>query len=47
MKVTVDGSGRDGIFALDIDADDGMVAAASTTTAQLTTMTTITTATIS
>ncbi len=43
----VDGSCGDGIFAATVNAKDGMVAAASTATAQLTMTTDIVAATIS
>jgi hypothetical protein len=41
MEATVDGGGGDGVFAAAVNADDGMVAVASTVAAQLTTMTAI------
>jgi hypothetical protein len=44
--VIVNGSGGDGVFATAVDAIDGMVVAASTAPAQLTTMTAIAAATI-
>jgi hypothetical protein len=47
MEVVVDGGVGDGVLATAIDANDVMVAAASTAAAQLTTMTAIGTATIS
>jgi hypothetical protein len=43
MEVAVDGGGGNGIYAAAIDANDGMVAAASTATAQLTITTAIAT----
>jgi hypothetical protein len=46
MVARVDGSSGDGVFAAAVNADDGMVVAASTAAAQLTTMTAIATATI-
>jgi hypothetical protein len=46
MKVTVNGGGGDGVFAAAVNADDGMVAVASTAAAQLTTKTAIAAATI-
>jgi hypothetical protein len=46
MEATVDGGGGDGVFATAINADDGMVAVASTAAAQLTMTTAIATATI-
>jgi hypothetical protein len=42
----VNDGGRDGIFTTVVNANDGMVAAASTATAQLTTTTAITATTI-
>jgi hypothetical protein len=46
-KEAVNGGYGNGVFATTVDAYDGMVAVASTATAQLTTRTAITTATIS
>jgi hypothetical protein len=46
MEVAVHNSGSDGVFAANVNADEGMVAAAPTAAAQLTTTTTIATATI-
>jgi hypothetical protein len=46
MEAAVDGGGGDGVFAATIDANDGMVVAASTAAAQLMTMTAIVAATI-
>jgi hypothetical protein len=46
MEAAVDGGGGDGVFTTAINANDGMVVAASTATAQLMTMTPIATATI-
>jgi hypothetical protein len=46
MEATVNGGGGNGIFSAAINADDGMVAVASTAAAQLMTMTAITAATI-
>jgi hypothetical protein len=47
MKAVVNGGGGNGIFATTADANDGMVAAASTTAGQLRTTAAITAATIS
>jgi hypothetical protein len=41
MEATVDGGDGDGVFAAAVNADDGMVAVASTAAAQLTTTTAI------
>jgi hypothetical protein len=46
MEAMVNGSGGNGVFAAAVNANDGMVAAASTTTAQLTMTTAITATTI-
>jgi hypothetical protein len=46
MKMAVDGSGGNGIFAATIDANDRMVAVASTATAKLMATTVIAAATI-
>ncbi len=46
MEAMVDGSSGDGVFAAAVNANDGMVAVASTAAAQLTTTTTIAAATI-
>jgi hypothetical protein len=46
MEATVDGGNGDGVFAAAVNADDRMVVAASTTAAQLTTMTAINAATM-
>jgi hypothetical protein len=46
MEATVDGGGGDGIFAAAINANDRIVAAASTAAAQLRMTTAIATATI-
>ncbi len=47
MEAVVDGGGGDGVFAASVNANDGMVAAASSAAEQLTTMTTIAAVTIS
>jgi hypothetical protein len=47
MEAAVDGGGGNGIFAATINADEGMVVAASTPAAQLTMTPTIAAATIS
>jgi hypothetical protein len=47
MEAAVDGGGGDGVFAAAVDANDGMVAAASTAIGQLRTMTAIAAAIIS
>jgi hypothetical protein len=46
MEVAADGGGSNGIFATAVNANDGMMAAASTTAGQLRTTTTIAAATI-
>jgi hypothetical protein len=46
MEVAVDGSGSNGVFAATVNADEGMVAAASPTASHLTTTTTIAAITI-
>jgi hypothetical protein len=46
MEATVNGSGSKGIFAIAVNTNDGMVAVASTATAQLTMTTAIAAATI-
>jgi hypothetical protein len=46
MEATVDGSGGNGIFAADVNANDGMVVAASTAAAKLMKTTAIATAII-
>jgi hypothetical protein len=46
MEATVDGGGGNGVFAAANDANDGMVAVASTAAAQLTMTTAIAAATI-
>jgi hypothetical protein len=46
MEAAVDGGGSNGIFAANVNADEGMVAAAPTAAAQLMTTTTIAAATI-
>jgi hypothetical protein len=46
MEAAADGGGRDGNFATAINADDGMMAAALTTTGQLSMTTAIAAATI-
>jgi hypothetical protein len=46
MEAMVDGGGSNGIFAAAINANDGMVAVASTATVQLTMTTAIATTTI-
>jgi hypothetical protein len=47
MEATVDGGGGNGIFATAVNANDGMMAVASTATAQLTMTTAIAATTIS
>jgi hypothetical protein len=47
MEAAVDGAGGKGVFAAAINANEGIVAVAPTAAAQLTTTTTIATATIS